>query len=130
MTADADACGEAIVAPAEDLVESMEEPEAEQDLPEVMGWELPPMDAKMEREIAATLAQVHAETAAAIAAEDAEVHETCPTCNHTKTFMNVVNTAGKVDLVPKAVEPVSGSGWKGMSCRRPIGFKPAKKTKK
>ena len=86
------------------------------------------------------------------------VHETCPTCNHTKTFTKVCNNSGgpsvpktdeptakpKTDeptAKPKTDEPTAKpktdkptakpktSEWSGMSCRRPIGFKPTKKKK-
>jgi hypothetical protein len=56
----------------------------------------------MEREhleIKAMVARVHAETAAALAAEEAEVHETCAHCGHTKIYFKV---AGSARLVPKA----------------------------
>jgi hypothetical protein len=59
------------------------------------------------------------------------VHETCPTCNHTKTFTKVCNNSGGPS-VPKTDEPTAKpktSGLSGMSCRRPIGFKPTKKKK-
>jgi len=55
----------------------------------------------MEREhleIIAMVARVHVETAAAIAAEEAEVHETCAHCGRTKIHFKVVG------LDPKAEE--------------------------
>ena len=106
----------------------------EQCLPAVMSWPLAPTTKKMEREIKKILAKVHAETDAAIAAEEAEDHETCPTCHHTKIFTKVVDSNGDTTRILKvedsAVAPASqGSSGKN-SARRPIGFKPAKKITK
>ncbi|KAJ1466542.1 hypothetical protein T484DRAFT_1756555 [Baffinella frigidus] len=105
-------------------------------LPAVMSWALAPRTAKMDREIKAILARVHAETDAAIAAEEAEVHETCLTCNHTKTFTKVVNATGETELVVKtdvAAAAAGGGQHTRKSSRRPLGFglkKGAKKSAK
>jgi hypothetical protein len=70
---------------------------ADQTLPEVMGWDLACLTAEevlfkdQQEEIQAIMAAIRAETDAAIAAEEATVHETCPTCNHTKTYMKDAN---------------------------------------
>ena len=56
----------------------------------------------MERElleIKAMVARVDAEIAAAIAAEEVEVHETCAHCGHTKFYFKVAG------LVPKGENP-------------------------
>ncbi|KAJ1464734.1 hypothetical protein T484DRAFT_1757882 [Baffinella frigidus] len=97
----------------------------------VMSWYLSATTPEMAHKIEAALARVHAETDAVIAAEESEVHETCPTCNHVKTFVKVVNTKGVTDLVPKGKEPATAKprGYQ-LSARRPLGFKPAKKGSK
>ena len=54
----------------------------------------------MEREhleIKAMVARVHAETAAALAAEEAEVHETCAHCGHTQTYIKSTRVVPKAD---------------------------------
>jgi predicted RNA-binding Zn-ribbon protein involved in translation (DUF1610 family) len=61
------------------------------DVAKVIGWALPELteeeDKKMKLEIKDILKQVYAETDQAIAAEEAELHETCPNCGHiTKTY--------------------------------------------
>ena len=57
--------------------------------PKVIGWELAELTEEEEKqqdiEIKDVMARVHAETDRVIADEEAEVHETCPTCGHTKT---------------------------------------------
>jgi hypothetical protein len=72
-------------------VEGETPPEPNKVLPQVMSYALAELteeeEVEQQREIKDILAQVHAETASAIAAEEATVHETCPTCNHTKTYM-------------------------------------------
>jgi hypothetical protein len=61
------------------------------------------------------------------------VHETCPTCNHTKTFMKVSTEAGPslspVADEPSPAKPTSASVWRSKGCRRPlpVAFKPTKK---
>ncbi|KAJ1469278.1 hypothetical protein T484DRAFT_1754571 [Baffinella frigidus] len=94
-------------------------------LPAVMEWSLAPRTAKMDREIKVILARVHAETDAVIAAEKEEVHTTCHTCNHTKTFTKVVNTAGQTELVLKTQGPaaaVTAVQRTRKSCRKSLGF--------
>jgi hypothetical protein len=64
-------------------------------LPKVHSYALAPTTKKMKRDIKAILASVYAESDAAIAMEEAELHETCPTCNHTKTHTKVDNAQGE-----------------------------------
>ena len=110
--------------------DGVEKPPPKKTLPKVMGWALAELTQEetqqQQLEVNAILARVHAETAAEIAAEEAEVHETCPTCNHTKTYTKV---AGSAELIPKADDPkeTRASGMK--SARRPLGFTPAKRGK-
>jgi len=53
----------------------------------------------MERYIAikAMVARVHEETAAALAAEGAELHETCVYCGHTQTYNKSTMPVPKAD---------------------------------
>ena len=53
----------------------------------------------MERylEIKAMVARVHAETAEALAAEGAELHETCVYCGHTQTYIKSTRVVPKAD---------------------------------
>ena len=59
--------------------------------PKVIGWALAELteeeEKQQELEIKDVMARVHAETDRAIDDEEAEVHETCPTCGHTKTYI-------------------------------------------
>jgi predicted RNA-binding Zn-ribbon protein involved in translation (DUF1610 family) len=61
--------------------------------PKVVGWALAELTQESEQqqqiEIKDIMARVHGETDRAIAVEEAEVHETCPTCGHTKTYIKV-----------------------------------------
>jgi Asp-tRNA(Asn)/Glu-tRNA(Gln) amidotransferase C subunit len=62
-----------------------------EDVKKVMAWALPELteeeDRKMKLEIDDILKKVYAESDLAIAAEEAKLHETCPTCGHiTKTY--------------------------------------------
>ena len=62
----------------------------------------------MEREhleIKAMVARVHAETAAALAAEEAEVHETCAHCGHTKYDKWMVEAYAQLAIRNKIEEP-------------------------
>ena len=69
-------------------------------LPKVHSYALAPTTKKMKRDIKAILASVHADSDAAIAMEESEIHETCPTCNHTKTYTKVDNAQGGSCYMP------------------------------
>jgi hypothetical protein len=136
-----DEWGDSIVTPAKlnkdsepnEQKKEVEKPPPNKTLPKVMGWALAELTEEEEVEqkqfTKDILARVHAETAAAIAAEESEVHETCPMCNNTKTFIKVVNDAdGITELIQKDDDPEEKRAGR-KSARGPIGFKPAKRGK-
>ena len=119
----------------------------------MLGWALAELteeeELQQQIDIKAVMVRVHAETAAAIAAMEAEVHETCPTCNHTKTSVKAPESAElfpttaesakqtpttakateSAELFPTTADPkeTRASGMK--SARKPLGFTPAKRGK-
>jgi hypothetical protein len=105
-------------------------------LPAVIGWDLAPSDAKMDKEVAGILARVHAESA--IAAEENISDDDCPCCK-AKTVDKPKPTEPTIEddeemcettqLYEEPAEtgvtttPSKPEKSARKSCRRPIAFK-------